>query len=112
MSWRAGGIRPWIVQRLTAVMLAVVLLVFVLTLMISAPENYAQWRALMGGGFWNTVIIVFWVSLIAHAWIGIRDVIMDYVHPDGLRFGVLAVFGFFFIAMMIWMFKIMVLATS
>jgi len=112
MSWRAGGIRPWIVQRVSAVLLAVILFVFTLNMMISAPENFDDWQNLMGGQIWHTVIIAFWIALFLHAWIGIRDVIMDYIHPDGLRFTILTIFAIFLIAMTIWTFKIMILAVN
>jgi len=62
--------------------------------------------------FWNTVVIIFWLSLFTHGWIGIRDVIMDYVSHDGVRFVVLAIFGFYLIAMTVWMIKIMIMAVS
>ena len=112
MSWRAGGIRPWIAQRVSAVLLAVILCVFTVNMMISAPANFQEWQDLIGGRFWHTVIIAFWIALFIHAWIGIRDVIMDYIHSDGLRFSVLTGFAVFLIAMTIWMLKIMILAVN
>ena len=112
MSWRAGGIRPWITQRVSALLLAIILFAFTLNMMISAPESFQDWQDIMGGRIWHTVIIAFWIALFIHAWIGIRDVIMDYIHPDGLRFIVLTVFAVFFISMTIWMLKIMILAVS
>lgn len=33
----------------------------------------------------------FFAALLAHAWIGVRDVILDYVHPVAIRFFALAV---------------------
>jgi succinate dehydrogenase / fumarate reductase, membrane anchor subunit len=31
--------------------------------------------------------LLFAVSLAWHAWVGVRDIVMDYVKPDGLRLG-------------------------
>jgi succinate dehydrogenase / fumarate reductase membrane anchor subunit len=31
--------------------------------------------------------IVFFISLFWHAWVGVRDILMDYVKPTGLRLG-------------------------
>lgn len=112
MSWRAGGIRPWIVQRVSAVLLVVILIVFTIKLILFSPQYFQDWQDLIGGRFWHTVIITFWIALFLHSWIGIRDVIMDYVHPDGLRFSILTIFAVFFISMTIWMFKIMILAVN
>jgi len=107
MTWRAGGIRPWILQRLSAVFMVVVLVLFFFKLIVNGPSNYSAWHQWMSDSFWNTLVIMFWLSLIGHAWIGIRDVVMDYIHPDGIRFAVLSVFGFYLAAMTIWMLKIM-----
>jgi len=112
MSWRAGGIRPWIVQRVSAVLLAIILCAFVFNLMIAPPGNFQDWQDFIGGRIWHTIIIAFWIALFIHAWIGVRDVIMDYIHPDGLRFFVLTTFAVFLIAMTIWMLKIMILAVN
>ena len=112
MSWRAGGIRPWIVQRISAVLLGGIVCAFTFQLILATPQHFQDWQDLVGGRIWHTVIIAFWIALFIHAWIGIRDVIMDYIHPDGLRFTMLTVFAVFFISMTIWMLKIMILAVN
>ena len=45
----------------------------------------AAWRGLMVGGFTKFVTFLFFVSLFYHAWIGVRDIWMDYVKPTGIR---------------------------
>lgn len=112
MSWRAGGIRPWIVQRLTAVFMALVLVVVTFKILAGGTADFVSWHTWMASSAWNTVIILFWLAVFAHAWIGIRDVIMDYISPDGLRFAVLSIFGLYLIAMTIWMMKIFFMAGS
>jgi succinate dehydrogenase / fumarate reductase membrane anchor subunit len=41
--------------------------------------------------------LLFVVSLAWHAWVGVRDILMDYIKPDGLRLG-LQVFSLVLIA--------------
>jgi succinate dehydrogenase / fumarate reductase membrane anchor subunit len=41
-------------------------------------------------------------ALLLHAWVGVRDVILDYVHPVGLRVAALAVLGSGLMAMAVW----------
>ena len=106
MSWRAGGIRPWITQRLSAVFMVLGIFLFTIKIAAGNTDSYSAWAGWMTDPIWVVFIIVFWLSLFAHAWVGTRDVIMDYIHPDGLRFAVLALFGFYLIAMTIWMLKI------
>jgi len=110
MTWRAGGIRPWIVQRLSAVFMLVGILLFTLKIMAGNADEFVSWQGWMLDPVWIVFIVVFWLSLFAHAWIGIRDVIMDYIQPDGLRFTILSLFGFYLIAMTVWMLKIFFMA--
>jgi len=110
MSARAGGIRPWVVQRLSAVFMVLSLIVFCFILMFGGLNGYVEWQVLFSLTWWNTVVILFWLALFTHAWIGVRDVIMDYFSHDGVRFSVLAIFGFYLIAMTVWMMKIMIMA--
>ena len=110
MSWRTGGIRPWIVQRLSAVLMVVVMVLFAFVFMSDGVSNFHEWQAWMSGPFWNTVIIMFWIGLIAHAWIGMRDILMDYIYADTLRLIVLTSFALYLGAMLIWALRIMLLA--
>lgn len=107
MSWRAGGVRPWVVQRLSALYMAVFLFFFLLVLMFGGPLDYVTWVGIMQNPIMVIAMGVFWTSLLAHAWVGGRDVILDYIHPTGLRFSLLALFGFFLAAMLVWVFKVL-----
>ena len=112
MSWRAGGVRPWVIQRLSAVYMVLILCLFCLTLAFGAVNNYMDWHSWFAMPFWNSLVIIFWLALFSHAWIGIRDVIMDYFSDDTMRFSFLALFGFYLIAMTVWMIKIMIMAAK
>jgi len=112
MNSTAGGIRPWIVQRLSAIYMVLALCLFGGAILFGDLGSYPEWQAWFSSPVWNAMVIVFWLALFTHAWIGIRDVIMDYVSHDGLRFTLLAVLGFYLIAMTVWMAKIMILAVS
>ena len=109
MSWRTGGVRPWIIQRLSAVFMVVVLVYFTLALVAGGANNFNEWQQWMASPIWNVIVIMFWIALITHAWIGVRDVCMDYLYMDALRVFVLACFAFYLIAMLIWMLRIMLL---
>jgi succinate dehydrogenase / fumarate reductase, membrane anchor subunit len=71
------------------------------------PHSYPVWRSwLMSSGV-SIATVVFFLALLAHAWVGVRDVIMDYVHPVAIRLGLLALLGFGLIAMGIWVARIL-----
>ena len=78
------GLRDWLLQRLTAVVM-IVYTVFLLIGLLCLPSDYASWRAF----FSCTIVRIFTqvtvLALIAHVWVGIRDVWMDYIKPLGLR---------------------------
>jgi succinate dehydrogenase / fumarate reductase membrane anchor subunit len=79
------GLRDWLVQRITAVVMAVYLLLLAAILIASPPHDYAGWRTLFSGQWFRIVSFLFFVSLCWHAWIGMRNILMDYIHSTGTR---------------------------
>lgn len=74
------GLRPWIIQRISAAYIAVYVIYFVLTLYAVNPlvnaDVWIRWVAYPGN---NVALGLFLIALLWHAWIGIRDVVLDYV---------------------------------
>ena len=110
MSRQASGLKAWLVQRVTALYLAIFLAYLLGHFALNAPADHAAlvaWvnRPLVAGG-----LLLFVPVLLAHAWVGIRDVLIDYVHPLGARVGLLALFGFLFLASGLWAFKAIITA--
>ena len=79
------GFRDWLAQRVTAVVMAVYRVVFVVAFAAARPADYAAWQAFFANGWLRFGTFLFFVSLFYHAWIGIRDVLMDYIKPVWLR---------------------------
>ena len=79
------GLKDWIVQRATAMIMAIFTVLFLGVALVVGPDSYAAWRGIFANGFMKFATFVFLISLFYHAWIGIRDIWMDYVKPDGLR---------------------------
>lgn len=84
------GTLDFIAQRVTAVIMAIYTLVIVFGILFTSELNYESWRhlftfhvgALPVGQLLATL---FFLALSWHAWIGVRDIWMDYVKPAGLR---------------------------
>lgn len=78
------GLKDWLAQRVTAVaMLAYTLMLpFALG---RGPMTYASWKALFAHGWMRAATFLFVASVLIHAWIGMRNIFMDYVHHTGLR---------------------------
>ena len=79
------GLRDWLVQRVTAVMMIVYSLLLVALLLVTPPHDYIAWKALFANQWLRIVSLLFLASLYWHAWIGMRDIFMDYIHPTAIR---------------------------
>ena len=79
------GLKDWIAQRATALVMAVYTLILLVTLGALSPSSFEAWRSIFSNGFMQFMTFLFFISLFWHVWIGIRDIWMDYVKPDGLR---------------------------
>jgi succinate dehydrogenase / fumarate reductase membrane anchor subunit len=79
------GLRDWIAQRATAVIMAVYSVLLVAVLLLVRPSTFEAWQAVFANGLMKFLTFLFFVSLFYHAWIGVRDLWMDYVKPTGIR---------------------------
>lgn len=79
------GLRDWLVQRVTAVLMAVYTVLMVGCLLLNDPAGYDDWKQLFAGQVVKTFTFLFLLSLFYHAWIGVRDIVMDYVKPASVR---------------------------
>ncbi|QVL50575.1 MAG: succinate dehydrogenase, hydrophobic membrane anchor protein [Thiocapsa sp.] len=110
MSRQASGLMAWVIQRATAVYLAVFLTYLLIQFAFNAPVDHAALVAWVAHPFIALGLLLFVPLLLAHAWVGIRDVLIDYVHVLGLRIGLLTLFAFVFIASGLWAFKAIITA--
>jgi len=78
------GLKDWLAQRITAVVMALYT-VFMLIVVPFGAGSRDGWRALMANGFVRFATFLFILSLCYHAWVGVRDIWMDYVKPTGVR---------------------------
>jgi succinate dehydrogenase membrane anchor subunit len=79
------GLRDWLAQRVTAIAMAIYTLLFVVTLLNEPIIDYSSWRMLFTPQWMKLATLLFLVSLYLHAWVGIRNIFMDYVKSNGLR---------------------------
>ena len=79
------GTRDWLAQRVTAAVMAVYVVIVLALVASRAPFTYETWKALFAHGGMRVATLLFAVSLAWHAWVGARDILMDYVKHDGLR---------------------------
>ncbi|MCC6473195.1 MAG: succinate dehydrogenase, hydrophobic membrane anchor protein [Burkholderiales bacterium] len=80
------GLAGWLAQRVTALVMAVYTLVIAAVLLAQPARDHAAWKALFAQGWMRLATMLFLASLLLHAWVGMRDILMDYVKSAGLRF--------------------------
>ena len=79
------GLRDWLAQRVTAVVMVVYSVIF-LAMLIKLPQfEYASWKAMWSAPWMRYATLLFILSLFVHAWIGMRNIFMDYIKITGLR---------------------------
>ncbi len=110
MSRQASGILAWLAQRLTAVYLAVFITYLFIKFTFDAPVDYLALRAWVAQPVVTAALLLFFPIVLFHAWVGIRDVFLDYVQIVGLRVILLALVAFTFLASGLWGFKAIVIA--
>lgn len=79
------GLRDWLAQRITGALIALYALGVLIVMLQSSPFTYQAWNALFAQGWMRIATLLFAASLAWHAWVGVRDILMDYVKHDGLR---------------------------
>ncbi|GAB4465802.1 MAG: succinate dehydrogenase, hydrophobic membrane anchor protein [Burkholderiaceae bacterium] len=79
------GVRDWLVQRITAVVLAAYTLFLVVAVAFVREPGYDGWARLFAPVWMKALTLIALAALCYHAWIGVRDIWMDYVKPTGVR---------------------------
>jgi succinate dehydrogenase / fumarate reductase, membrane anchor subunit len=79
------GLRDWLAQRITAAIMAIYTVIVAVVFLKNFPFTHAAWKELFAQGWMRVATLLFAASLAWHAWVGVRDILMDYIKPDGLR---------------------------
>ena len=84
------GLGDWLIQRVSAVVMALYTLLLVAIALVNGGIGYELWRALFANPAFQVASFLCMAALLWHAWIGAREIYMDYVKPVGLRLAVQA----------------------
>ena len=80
------GLRDWLSQRVTAILMALFTLIVLAQVIFSrGPIGYDKWAGIFASQWMKTLTFAVIVALAWHVWVGIRDVLMDYIQPVWLR---------------------------
>jgi succinate dehydrogenase / fumarate reductase, membrane anchor subunit len=79
------GLKDWLAQRITAVIMAVFTLVFLVIYLMSGKLDYGTWANIFAPTWMKVLTVMTFLSLGYHAWIGLRDIYMDYIGAASIR---------------------------
>jgi succinate dehydrogenase / fumarate reductase membrane anchor subunit len=85
------GLRDWLAQRVTAVVMALYTLLVLVALAGLPRLDYPHWKAMWELPLMRTATVLFMLCLLFHAWVGVRNIFMDYIKPTGLRLALYAI---------------------
>jgi len=96
------GLGAWLLQRLTAVVMAGYTVFMLVLVLWCPPASYADWKGMFSGTFVRLLTMLFFLALLYHAWVGVRDIVMDYVKPTGLRLALQTLVGTALVFYLVW----------
>ncbi len=79
------GLRDWLAQRVTGVVMALFTLAVIVQILLPGEMGYDKWAGMFSRQWMKVLTFIAIVSLLWHAWVGVRDILMDYVKPLGTR---------------------------
>lgn len=79
------GLRDWLLQRVSAVLMALYALAITGYVLLHPGMGYEGWTWLFSHNIVRSLTLLVLLALFGHAWVGVRDIVMDYVKPAGWR---------------------------
>jgi succinate dehydrogenase / fumarate reductase, membrane anchor subunit len=79
------GVRDWLIQRVTAVLVLLYVLALAVSVLLAGHLDYNAWAGVFAPLPMKLATLLAVAAIAWHAWIGVRDVWMDYIRPTGLR---------------------------
>lgn len=110
MSRHSSGFKAWLIQRVSAVYLALFTLYAFFYLVWQTPQNYMQWQSWILSTPVLLGVLLLVLFILVHAWVGIRDVLIDYVPFTGARLILLSLVGIMISACGFWALLILLTA--
>lgn len=107
MKRALSGLAAWTVQRVSSVFMLGLLLLLLAHFLVDPPHSYAAWRDWILSPAVSIGASVFFAALLAHAWVGLRDVILDYVGPVSVRLLMLATLALALAGLGAWVIRIL-----
>mgnify|MGYP000343349145 CR=1 FL=1 len=97
-----SGLSAWLIQRLSALYLGAFTVYALVRLAMVDSWSHEAWNDWLAAPLNAVTLWLAALALLLHAWVGGRDVLLDYVHPLGLRLAMLTVLAGWLLGSGIW----------
>lgn len=101
------GLRDWMLQRVTGAIVGVYAVFLMIVLLRQPTLDFITWRSLFGHTWMRVPTFVCLLAVYFHAWVGVRDVFMDYVKPTTLRLCLMVTVVVALVAYTVWTVQIL-----
>lgn len=79
------ALKDWLAQRVTALFIALYTVVLLVKFFAAKNISYIGWAGMFAQSWFKLATLLAFLSLLYHAWVGMRDIWMDYIKPTGVR---------------------------
>ena len=101
------GVGNFLLQRLTALVLAVYCVIIAVRIFVAGPLDYVAWASIFVPMWMKVLTLVAVAALLYHAWVGVRDIWMDYVKPVWVRLTLQTLTALWLLACAVWSVQIL-----
>ncbi len=85
LSTSHQGVRDWVIQRVSAILMAVYSVGLALYFICHPDLTYSEWHDMFSQDWVKIATLLFLISLLFHAWVGMWTIFTDYIKPYILR---------------------------
>jgi succinate dehydrogenase / fumarate reductase membrane anchor subunit len=101
-----------LLQRLTAIYLGAFLVYLLVHFLLQPQHSFQQWHDWVTHPVMVIAIALFILAVLIHGWVGMRDVVLDYVHTISLRLTILSLIGLTLISCGLWALRVLLQAST
>ncbi len=101
------GLRDWLAQRVTAVVMVIYTVLFLVMLLKLPQFDYPHWKIMWSAQWMRYATLLFLLCLFVHAWVGMRNIFMDYIKPASVRLVLYAAVILALVAYGVWALQIL-----
>ena len=102
------GLTEWLLQRVTSLYMGGFVIYAIVHFSLLPVHDHAAWKAWFALGYVRIAWALFVASVLIHAWIGMRSIYLDYLHPLWLRFSVSWLTALGLLALALWAAQILI----